>query len=213
MKGWGPAGLWLVFTVVAVASGLAAVALVGRAVSESTGPVLSAAAVTEQLHAQTSGVTGSSGPTGEPSNNGGDHSSPDPEHTGSSHSTDSVTAQPTSSPTPTATANHTGKPGHSSKPAKTDPTRTRAVSSRGGTAIAECQGDQAYLRSWSPSSGFRVDEVTRGPAREVEIRFVSSSLEVRLEVHCTGGLPIGSQEVRENDGGGDDGTEAQRDPD
>ncbi|MEO8329078.1 MAG: hypothetical protein ABI586_03645 [Candidatus Nanopelagicales bacterium] len=73
--------------------------------------------------------------------------------------------------------------------------------------IAQCRGGQVYLNSWSPASGFRVDEVARGPSHEVEIRFVNADLEVDLKVECSGGVPVGSQEVSGEDSGSESGSD------
>jgi hypothetical protein len=58
------------------------------------------------------------------------------------------------------------------------------------------------LRSWSPAVGYRVEVENRGPAAEVEVKFVSSSAEVQLKVRCVSGVPTGTSEV--DDESGDD---------
>jgi len=193
MGRWGPAGLWVLFTAVAVTSGLLAVALVGQAVTSSSGPVLSAAEVTAQLN----GAHASGAPTAS-STPGGHHSS--------GHSTKSgKPSQPTSraTGTSTATTSPSGKPTAttSTQPPKPSHTRSgpsstvRTISSRGGTVVAECTANRVYLRTWSPFNGYRVADVRRGPAAEAEIQFVNAASEVNLHVRCSGGVPVGSQEV------------------
>ncbi len=81
-------------------------------------------------------------------------------------------------------------------------TVVRTVASRGGSVVAACTSGRVTLRSWSPAVGYRVDEVNRGPATEVEVKFVSSSSEVQLKVRCVSGVPTGQSEV--DDESGDD---------
>ena len=194
MRRWGPSGLWVLFTMVAVLSGLLAVALVGQAVTASSGAILSAADVEGQLAAEGSAFTAQPGAsrTVEPGQTlPPDHSpgsTPKPTH--SRNATDG-----SSPPTATQSPSNSASPSHST---------VRTISSRGGTVVAECSGGRVYLRSWSPASGFRVSEVRRGPASETELRFDSSSLQVQLQVRCSGGAPVGSQGVSADGSGSDD---------
>ncbi|HVQ18553.1 MAG TPA: hypothetical protein VMT27_05900 [Actinomycetes bacterium] len=183
MRRWGPGALWITFTVVAVASGLLAVRLAGDSVTASSGPVLSAGEVNAQLKELTPA------PTGTPKGHDTTASSPSANPTASprptkTEPTPSGSSTPTSGPTPTATKHASSGP----------QTATRTISSKGGSVLAECAGDSAFLRSWSPATGYRVDEVHRGPAAEVEIRFANSATEVTLTVRCKAGVPVGQQE-------------------
>lgn len=81
----------------------------------------------------------------------------------------------------------------------TAPTATtgpsRSLSSPGGTVIARCEGDLAYLMSWSPAQGWSVDEQQRGPASSTMIQFEGDTnrnddLEVTLTVTCRSGSPV-----------------------
>lgn len=65
----------------------------------------------------------------------------------------------------------------------------RLVTSPGGTAIARCTPDGAYLVSWSPEPGYRIDNVNRGPASRVSVRFGAGENRVILSVTCVGGIP------------------------
>jgi hypothetical protein len=64
----------------------------------------------------------------------------------------------------------------------------RTIASRGGTVIARCHNNDAYLVGWSPAPGFRPDGVVRGPAATVKVVFVAYHRSVRVTVTCSDGL-------------------------
>lgn len=93
-------------------------------------------------------------------------------------------SSPSASPSATPTPRHTVGP-------------SRSLSSPGGTVIARCEGDLAYLMSWSPAQGWSVEEQARGPARSTMIKFEGDTdrnddLEVTLTVTCRSGAPVAS---------------------
>jgi hypothetical protein len=61
-----------------------------------------------------------------------------------------------------------------------------------GSVAARCDGDQAYLVSWSPAQGYRVDDVRRGPALVVQVNFETFTAERRVTVRCVAGIPRAS---------------------
>ncbi len=65
----------------------------------------------------------------------------------------------------------------------------RVVTSKGGSAVARCTNGLAYLVSWSPNPGYRVDDVLRGPAVEARVQFEAVGSEVLLRVKCLNGVP------------------------
>ncbi|MGH3500045.1 MAG: hypothetical protein ACRDQA_03945 [Nocardioidaceae bacterium] len=69
-------------------------------------------------------------------------------------------------------------------------TRTRSLSSTGGSVVVRCTGAMAYLRSWSPRQGFESDEQDRGPARTVSVQFESDDLDELVTVTCENGAPV-----------------------
>ncbi|MEO8107173.1 MAG: hypothetical protein ABI720_07620 [Actinomycetes bacterium] len=69
--------------------------------------------------------------------------------------------------------------------------------------MAACRSGQVALRSWSPAVGYRVDEVDPGPAREVEVKFVSNNGEAKMQVQCVSGVPSARTEYDSESG--DDG--------
>jgi len=86
----------------------------------------------------------------------------------------------------------TSRPSPSGSATATSTPESGAVvlSSSGGTVTAGCYADgTTRLDSWSPRQGYQVEEVHRGPAREVEIKFESDDAEVKGRIHCTGGHP------------------------
>ncbi|GGM21772.1 hypothetical protein GCM10011608_03040 [Micromonospora sonchi] len=66
----------------------------------------------------------------------------------------------------------------------------RSFTTPGGSAVAECRPSGAWLATWSPRQGYRVDEVDRGPDDDVEVTFVGPSGEYELSVRCVGGVPV-----------------------
>jgi hypothetical protein len=56
---------------------------------------------------------------------------------------------------------------------------------------AECVGQLAYLVSWSPAPGYRVDDVRRGPATVARVQFAmfGSRREAVVGVECSTGMP------------------------
>lgn len=76
----------------------------------------------------------------------------------------------------------------------------RAFSSAGGSVVAGCHGEQAYLVSWSPAPGYRVTQQEGGPGEHVEVRFEGSGGRSEIRVTCSGGNPV----TQQHGGGHDD---------
>jgi hypothetical protein len=74
------------------------------------------------------------------------------------------------------------------------------LASPGGTVVARCTGDVAYLKSWSPEQGFLVDTAIRGPAASTRVGFESAHRTVTMQISCVAGIarvtmqdkPVGS---------------------
>ncbi|MEN3305602.1 MAG: hypothetical protein V7603_1804 [Micromonosporaceae bacterium] len=77
----------------------------------------------------------------------------------------------------------------------------RTVAGRGGTVEAQCTGASVYLRSWSPDQGYQVDDVHRGPARVVSVKFSVPGRESTLRVRCVQGVPQVDTTWHGDDGG------------
>jgi serine/threonine-protein kinase len=92
-------------------------------------------------------------------------------------------------PTPLATVASGRSAGASTSAAPT--TTQRQITTVGGTVTARCTGAVVYLVSWSPTTGYRVGRVHRGPTDEATVAFVSSSATLTVEIHCAGGVPQG----------------------
>jgi hypothetical protein len=76
----------------------------------------------------------------------------------------------------------------SSAEPRTDDTQ-RLTTTRGGTVVAKCHGDEAYLLYWSPAQGFAVQEVLRGPARVARVTFKGMGREIKISVSCVANVP------------------------
>jgi hypothetical protein len=77
-----------------------------------------------------------------------------------------------------------------SSPAPT-PGPPRQFNTPEGVVTARCVGQLAYLVSWSPAPGYRVDDVRRGPAAVATVQFemVGSRGEAAVGVECSSGVP------------------------
>jgi hypothetical protein len=76
----------------------------------------------------------------------------------------------------------------------------RTLTSPGGTVVARCIGDRAYLVLWSPGQGFHTDDAFRGPATVARVSFESRTREVNIKVTCVAGEPHSSIEDETNTG-------------
>jgi hypothetical protein len=56
-----------------------------------------------------------------------------------------------------------------------------------------------YLTSWSPATGYRVEDVARGPAPSAEVWF-DGPYEVHITVTCQNGLPFAEVEQERSAG-------------
>jgi hypothetical protein len=98
---------------------------------------------------------------------------------------------PAASPTNPPATPRSALPGRLRSSAST-PSRTpteQVVSSAGGTAIVRCLDSGAYLVSWSPAQGYSADDVHRGPAPEVLVRFESETRADVVTARCAAGVP------------------------
>jgi hypothetical protein len=94
-------------------------------------------------------------------------------------------------PSPTVTAS----PSPRARPTSSTTSTQRVLSSDGGTVVARCAGDQAYLVYWTPAQGYHVDDVARGPRRVASVTFETGREQhVRIEVTCVHSVP--TAEVR-----------------
>jgi hypothetical protein len=91
-----------------------------------------------------------------------------------------ATASPSASRTPAASA---------SADPSASPGPPRQFSIAAGVLTARCTGSQAYLVSWSPAPGYRVDEVRRGPASVAVVSFMSGTQRLVFGVRCVSGVP------------------------
>jgi hypothetical protein len=65
----------------------------------------------------------------------------------------------------------------------------RLITSPGGTAMIRCGDAGAYLVTWIPEPGYRVEDVRRGPGVQVSVAFESGERRVLLSARCIGGIP------------------------
>src|SRR5215469_1608660 len=67
----------------------------------------------------------------------------------------------------------------------------RQFTTSAGVLTAQCIGQLAYLVSWSPAPGYRVDDVRRGPAAQAQVTFENPTTrqEGSFGVQCVAGVP------------------------
>jgi hypothetical protein len=197
-------GAWLLGVGAATAGSLLAVSLLGQGIAASTSQQLTSAAVNNALAAEAnqeqgadSATTGSPGPS--PSVTRSDQAQPyrrQPEAGATPPGEGTVRAsrsRPASSPGAQATASAT-------------PSST-VLTSAGGTVVADCRPAGAYLVSWSPTPGYEIGIVVRGPASIAHVAFSSGASLVTMMVSCSTGVPTVSNIVNNpgSGSGGDDG--------
>jgi hypothetical protein len=198
-------GAWLLGVGAATAGSLLAVSLLGQGIAASTSQQLTSAAVNNALAAEASeeqeadlATTGSPGPS--PSVTRSEQAQPyrrQPETGATSPGENAARAsrsRPTSLPGAPATASAT-------------PSST-VLTSVGGTVVADCRPAGAYLVSWSPTAGYEIGLVVRGPASIAHVAFSTAANSVTMMVSCSTGVPTVSNIVNNpgsGGGGGDDG--------
>ncbi|MEQ4210023.1 hypothetical protein [Actinopolymorpha sp. B9G3] len=109
-----------------------------------------------------------------------------------------ATPEPTAvRPEPSTSATPTGEP--PTTPPVGEEGSTPAVTSfpsRGGTVLARCDGDQAYLTSWSPHPDFETEEAERGPDSTASVEFEGDDVKVKVVVTCVNGRPKAETEIK-----------------
>jgi len=82
-------------------------------------------------------------------------------------------------------------PAAPTSPAAPTPGPPRQFNTQEGVVVAQCVGQLAYLVSWSPAPGYRVDDVRRGPATTAKVQFemFGSHRESTVAVECSTGTP------------------------
>lgn len=79
------------------------------------------------------------------------------------------------------------------------------LSTTGGVVQASCADGEAYLHSWSPQQGYRVDDVVRGPAEVASVWLESDPFDdVLIEVRCDDGTPVAKATAEDDDHDDDD---------
>ena len=185
---------WLVGVGTATAGSLVAVSLLGQGIAPSTSQQLSSDAVNRALavEATEASVSASGSPSPAPSKLR-------PRKTPSPSSPPSQPpAQPQVKPVATQPS-----PTRSPQPARSTASTpaSTVLTSQGGTVVAECPSGEAYLVSWSPTQGYEVDTVTRGPAVTARVTFDSNANIVTMVVSCTAGTPAATTTVTPVAGG------------
>jgi hypothetical protein len=195
-------GAWLLGVGAATAGSLLAVSLLGQGIAASTSQQLTSAAVNNALAAEASeaqradsATTGSPGPS--PSATRSDQAQP-------------YRRQPATGVTPPGEGTVRAS---RSRPASSPGAQTTAsatpsstvLTSAGGTVVADCRPAGAYLVSWSPTPGYEIGIVVRGPASIAHVAFSSGANSVTMMVSCSTGVPTVSYIVNNPGGGGGGG--------
>ena len=173
---------WLLGAATATAGSLLAISLLGQGITGSSGQLLTQDAVNRALASEAAEASASHSPT----------------------ATATATAKPSrtaATPTPAAVATSgapTPDPATASA-AVPSPSGGTVLTSSGGEVLADCQAAGAYLISWSPSQGYEVGGVTRGPAATARVTFYSNANRVTMVVSCSTGVPSATSYTRSGD--------------
>lgn len=169
---------WLLGAATATAGSLLAVSLLGQGITGSSGPLLTQDAVNRTLaseSAEPSATAGAPGAAPSASASATRTAAGTPTATWSTPAS-SQTVVPTPTPSAPAAENSTAAAG-------------TVLTSRGGSVVASCLAAGAYLNSWSPSQGYDVGTVYRGPAATARVTFESGGSAVTMVVSCSAGVP------------------------
>jgi hypothetical protein len=74
--------------------------------------------------------------------------------------------------------------------AATPTAAVRTFVSEGGSVVAGCYGDLAYLLSWSASAGDHIKQVEQGPATVAYAAFRGNRTLIIMAVTCPAGAPV-----------------------
>ena len=206
-------GAWFVGVGAATGGSLLAVSLLGQGIAASTTQQLTEAAVTRALATESTeaqpGVLTASAPAGTPSGRRSHTTHPPttpPPQAGASPTADPPSARPSPSHSRGATPSATPTPASGPTPTPT-PTTTQTpppstvLTSRGGNVVAECLPGGAYLVSWSPTQGYEIGPVVRGPASTAQVKFESPANTVTMVVSCSTGVPTATTTITPTAGG------------
>jgi hypothetical protein len=192
-------GAWLLGVGAATAGSLLAVSLLGQGIAPTTSQQLTAADVYQALttEATEASVPAISWPVPTPSKKPPHQTRapattavPVPSQTEAAPLAGPAASQPVTAPNPPPTR------GVFSVPPST------ALTSQGGTVVAECQQADVYLLSWSPAQGYEAGTVVRGPAATAHVTFESNANIVTMVVSCSSGVPTATTTTSPGDGGG-----------
>jgi hypothetical protein len=176
---------WLLGAATATAGSLLAVSLLGQGITGGSGPLLTQDAVNRALASESSESSGASAAA---SPSGGAPSASPSEHPAVTKTT----------ATPVRTGGPATPPPSPSSADSPAPIGT-LLTSRGGDVVASCLAAGTYLDSWSPSQGYDVDDVYRGPAGKARVTFDSDGASVTVVVSCSAGVPSAASYTREGD--------------
>lgn len=170
---------WLLGAATATAGSLLASSLLGQGITGNAAQLLTQDAVNRALASESAEPP--AGTQGRPTAARSAMPSPD---------------APTTTPAPPVTASPAVTAGPAQDPATAAATAEPSdhpdgtvLTSAGGDVVASCQASGAYLISWSPSQGYEVSGVNRGPASTAQVTFYSSSNRVTMVVSCSTGVP------------------------
>lgn len=113
---------------------------------------------------------------------------------------------PAAGGTPTQPSGGGGPP--PTTPATTSGT-TSLLSSSGGSVVVNCSGNTATLQTWTPKPGYQAEDISAGPAAQVNVKFKSDTASSYLvTVTCSQGTPTLSEQVVTHGGPGKGGGES-----
>jgi hypothetical protein len=176
---------WLLGAATATAGSLLAVSLLGQGITGASGPLLTQDAVNRALASGSDEPSDTAGPAVvQPSSPGSPSGTP---AAASASATPAQAGEVSPSPSPPSAVDSPALAG-------------TLLTSRGGNVLASCLAAGTYLDSWSPSQGYDVGAVYRGPAGTARVTFDSSGgSAVTMVVSCSAGVPSATSYTHEGD--------------
>ena len=179
---------WLLGAATATAGSLLAVSLLGQGITGAAGPLLTQDAVNRALASESSEPSVTADPAG---------GRPSP--LASSPSGGPAATETSAAAAPPSQADESAPPSPAPSAANSSALAGTLLTSRGGDVVASCLAGGAYLDSWSPSQGYEVGDVSRGPAGTARVTFESGGTAVTMAVSCSAGVPSATSYTHEGD--------------
>lgn len=120
---------------------------------------------------------------------------------GATHSIPDGRVKPALTSASNSPSGHASQPQHARTSAAGRPSAKhshparKVIKSKGGSVLAQCIQNKAYLLRWTAAQGYSVDEddddLIRGPAHGAKVKFESDDWKYTISVGCRQDVPTG----------------------